>query len=326
MESEVVKAQTAQALLINMPFGPLFRPSLPLSLLKAKLASMKISAKVLYFTIPFAERIGMKLYARISNGQPRLTDLLGEFLFSRALYGESSNPYVEEILRRRNDGQEQVVSEDFIRQLPTLEKLAETLIEECCETILHETPEIIIFSSFLQQQIASLALAKRIKAHSPETSIVFFGSNCNAVMGAELIRQFPFVNAVVSGEGDNVLPEMIQNILAEESLPDLQGIYTGKNVDSMFENGVFTNAAPVTDMDSLPFPDFDDFFEQHKKSSLSQNTKKQLMFETARGCWWGERSHCTFCGLNSESMLYRSKSPVERCKKLFILQRDIPER
>ncbi len=33
-----------------------------------------------------------------------------------------------------------------------------------------------------------------------------------------------------------------------------------------------------------------------------------LFFETSRGCWWGERNHCTFCGLNGTSMAYRSKS------------------
>ncbi|MGI5451625.1 hypothetical protein ACQEWB_00215 [Streptomyces sp. CA-249302] len=33
------------------------------------------------------------------------------------------------------------------------------------------------------------------------------------------------------------------------------------------------------------------------------------MVEGARGCWWGEKHHCTFCGLNSSFMEYRSKSP-----------------
>jgi hypothetical protein len=31
--------------------------------------------------------------------------------------------------------------------------------------------------------------------------------------------------------------------------------------------------------------------------------------ETARGCWWGERQHCTFCGLNGATMAFRSKTP-----------------
>jgi radical SAM superfamily enzyme YgiQ (UPF0313 family) len=27
------------------------------------------------------------------------------------------------------------------------------------------------------------------------------------------------------------------------------------------------------------------------------NDKPTLTLETSRGCWWGERAHCTFCGL-----------------------------
>jgi ribosomal peptide maturation radical SAM protein 1 len=30
--------------------------------------------------------------------------------------------------------------------------------------------------------------------------------------------------------------------------------------------------------------------------------------ETSRGCWWGQKHHCTFCGLNGLGMGYRSKS------------------
>jgi ribosomal peptide maturation radical SAM protein 1 len=120
------------------------------------------------------------------------------------------------------------------------------------------------------------------------------------------------------------MTELVRKILALENICNLQGVYTSENVDSMFKNGIFSNAVPVTDMDSLPFPDFEDFFEQHQESSLNQNIKKQLMFETARGCWWGERSHCTFCGLNSESMFYRSKSPQRALQEVVHLAEKYP--
>jgi ribosomal peptide maturation radical SAM protein 1 len=32
-----------------------------------------------------------------------------------------------------------------------------------------------------------------------------------------------------------------------------------------------------------------------------------LLLETSRGCWWGAKSHCTFCGLNGGTMAFRSK-------------------
>src|SRR5581483_3022170 len=32
-----------------------------------------------------------------------------------------------------------------------------------------------------------------------------------------------------------------------------------------------------------------------------------LPIENSRGCWWGAKHHCTFCGLNSNSMAFRRK-------------------
>ena len=57
-------------------------------------------------------------------------------------------------------------------------------------------------------------------------------------------------------------------------------------------------------------PDYDDFFDQLREidpqSSLLENPV--ILYETARGCWWGEKHHCTFCGLNASTMKFRAKS------------------
>src|SRR5262249_25280495 len=55
--------------------------------------------------------------------------------------------------------------------------------------------------------------------------------------------------------------------------------------------------------------DFDPFFEQRRASPTVAGLASTLLMETARGCWWGERSHCTFCGLNGATMAFRSKTP-----------------
>jgi ribosomal peptide maturation radical SAM protein 1 len=41
--------------------------------------------------------------------------------------------------------------------------------------------------------------------------------------------------------------------------------------------------------------------------------------ETSRGCWWGEKQHCTFCGLNGGSMAYRAKSSARALREIFDL-------
>src|SRR5690606_30575625 len=51
-----------------------------------------------------------------------------------------------------------------------------------------------------------------------------------------------------------------------------------------------------------------------------------LPFETSRGCWWGESSHCVFCGLNAEAMGYRAKSAARALDEIDTLRARWPVR
>ena len=60
-------------------------------------------------------------------------------------------------------------------------------------------------------------------------------------------------------------------------------------------------------MDALPVPDFDDYFDLLARDPALYGATPSLLMETSRGCWWGAKSHCTFCGLNGGAMGFRSK-------------------
>lgn len=78
----------------------------------------------------------------------------------------------------------------------------------------------------------------------------------------------------------------------------------------------------VYDLDSLPYPVFDDYFSRCAASPLRQYFEPLLFFETSRGCWWGQKHHCKFCGLNGASLVYRSKSPRRAVEELaYLVQR-----
>ena len=49
-----------------------------------------------------------------------------------------------------------------------------------------------------------------------------------------------------------------------------------------------------------------------------------ILFETSRGCWWGERSHCTFCGLSDATMPFRGKSARRAVDELVHLTNRYP--
>jgi ribosomal peptide maturation radical SAM protein 1 len=64
-----------------------------------------------------------------------------------------------------------------------------------------------------------------------------------------------------------------------------------------------TGAERETGLPMLPL-DYDDFVRELAAQPFP--AEMVLCFETSIGCWWGQKSHCTFCGLNSNSMEYRA--------------------
>jgi ribosomal peptide maturation radical SAM protein 1 len=325
--------QTADVVLINMPFGPMF-PSIGLGLLKASLNQLKISTKVCYFTLRFAQKIGISLYHRAASGEGSVCDLLGEWIFSSALFDTTAikvEDYIEDVLRGRSPAhkttypQTKPLSETFIQDILHVRSQVEDFLNECLAEVLNYQPRIVCFTSTFHQHIAALALAKRIKAQSPEVFIEFGGANCQGIMGIETIRQFPFVDAVISGEGDEVFPELVHRVLEQKPVSDLHGVYTRDNIDSM-SNRWDINTPAIHNVDVLPFPDYDDYFQEWEtiRPHLTESYQPRLLLETSRGCWWGEKMHCTFCGLNGLDMAYRSKSASRALDELIYLTERYP--
>jgi ribosomal peptide maturation radical SAM protein 1 len=200
----------------------------------------------------------------------------------------------------------------------------EAFLDACLAEIVGARPRLVGFTSLFQQHTASLALARRVKDALPDTVIVFGGANCEGVMGAELVRRFPFVDAVVSGEGEIAFPELVARVLASQPLDGIAGVGTRRSIASAFAFGSFPNAPPVAALDDLPYPDFRDYLDRFGASRLSNRWLPTIPFETSRGCWWGAKHHCTFCGLNGETMAFRSKSGARALDELQTLAARFP--
>lgn len=316
---EVTLAQDVA--LVSMPFGPVFSPSIGLSLLRAELAEHHLGARVHYFSIRFAESVGRAFYSGIAeDGRPALEDLAGEWLFSRALFGDGAGDdarYVSELL-------EDYYPRALIARLLRARERVGPFLDACLDTLLNDAPRIVGFTSMFQQHTASLALARRLKQAAPSTFIVFGGANCEDIMGAETVRSFPFVDAAISGEADLVFPEFVRRVLDGVPIAGMQGIRSRDSIEQEFARGVFSNGPMVRDMDRLPLPDYSDYFEQFKASRFDRGWQPSVFLETSRGCWWGERMHCTFCGLNGAAMTFRSKSPARALAEVAEITRRYP--
>lgn len=293
-------------LLISMPMGALERPALGLSLLKECLRQSGFECDVRYLTFNFAEFVGHDEYQWMCYQLP-YTAFAGDWSFTPALYGERPDvdqAYIQNILRNT-----WCVTDSDIQRILNIRSRVPYFLDHCLELISWSDYAMVGFTSTFEQNIASLALAKRIKKVYPKISITFGGANWEGEMGLELHRQFPFVDYVCSGEAEESFPALVRRVLNRTPMNGKLKAIPGLVYRDRGQSLATGSAEMIRDMDALPIPDFSDYFQDLKQCTVSASIAPTLLFETSRGCWWGAKSHCTFCGLNGGTMAFRSKSP-----------------
>jgi ribosomal peptide maturation radical SAM protein 1 len=302
-------------LLINMPWSMPHRPSIQLGTLQSVLQRAKIPVEVRSFNLAFmdhiasgdadlsvAEQLSFNDYRKVAEQCYGLG--LGEWIFAVSPFRESGE-FDEEYLDyfRRVGGPEEMVG----KAVRMRQKVPEFL-ERCAEEVLASRAGVVGFTTTFSQNVPSLVLAKLLKFRDPSLQVVFGGGNCDGPMGDALHRAFPWVDVVVRGEAERVLPELVCDLFAGGMIRPHPGLcYREEERRVVIAQG---EGAEVT-MDEIPMPTYDEYFER-----LGQNVAQSqilphvsIPFESARGCWWGAKAHCTFCGLNGSSMAFRSKSP-----------------
>ena len=296
-----------QILLVCMPFGPVDYPSLALSLLKPLVQREGIACDVSYLNIAFRASIGdPDIYFEVARRH-----IIGESVFAEALFEEEAPPYDMEAAYIKKGWDSGAISKDDFGAgalhdyLLLLRSKAKAFIEWCMSAVNWNDYDIVGFTSVFGQQVASLALAQRIRRRWPEKVVAFGGANCLDVMGKTLLKLFPFVDWVFMGEADLSFPRAVTQWFAGSPPEGIAGI-------SYRQDGrvVTQGTGQCVELDNLPFPDFDDYFDAVQKWAPSDLPSTEIALEFSRGCWWGQKHHCVFCGINANSLLYRCKSPA----------------
>lgn len=312
----------SRVLIVNMPFANLRWPNLGPSLLKAALARRGIGCEIAYLNYDFAERLGLDHYTWIADCFAFV--LGGERLFAKHHFQglPDDESYFREVLLHADQG----FSADDRRGYEQTGRHVEPFLDHCMKSIDWSSYAIVGFATSFQQTMPSMCLARRIKDSLPQIKIVFGGAACEGPMGIELLRQFPEVDYVFLGEADLTFPPVVEQILAG-STADLPPGVVGREMvlppcppacrelSRQADRDVFL----VRKMDDLPYPDFDDYFRRRQASPLASQIEPLLFFETSRGCWWGQKHHCAFCGLNGGTLLYRSKTAKRAIDELRYL-------
>jgi ribosomal peptide maturation radical SAM protein 1 len=177
---------------------------------------------------------------------------------------------------------------------------------------------VVGFTSTFQQNAASFALARRLKSAYPRVVTLFGGANFDGPMGAALMEAVPAIDLAISGEADRAFPAVLQRLCHGGDPLTVPGVIG--RVDGRVVPG--PPGIPLDDLDALPIPDYSEFFERAESLGLLPRSSARAVdipFESSRGCWWGEKATCRFCGLNGSTMTYRAKSPQRVLNELETL-------
>ncbi len=306
--------------LVQMPFAGIERPSLAIGMFTTSLREIGVETKGVYAGIDFAEYIGLPSYFLIRMASP--SSLLGEWFFTRSAFREEAsglrpipggNHYFDtsvSLVRNILDSSGAKTMEGFLSKV---QAKATEFIDRLAAQLVEQGTRVVACTSMFDQQVASLALLRRVKELDPSVVTVIGGANCAGPMGVAVHRCFPWLDFTATGEFDLDVGRVLGSLAREgksspyqtAKVPGLLGPLQ-RGIREMCEH---PSSRPLQDMNRAAVPDYQDFFDQLASSPLSPHVKPSLAVETSRGCWWGAKQHCTFCGLNAEGMAFRKKTP-----------------
>ncbi len=286
--------------LLSMPTMSTRFPSFQLALLTPILEQAGFEVRPMSLFLRFAQRLGPRLNEALADVYPCM---VGEWIWSTAAFGPGGAP--DEYFRVYESNLRAICERagctladlQRVRDVDTLD-----FLDQVVEEVDWSSFGVVGLSVTFQQMVASLALAKALKRRYPELPVVLGGAAFEDDIAHEVMTRNPEVDLVHCGDADVSLPELVSRLYAGSSLEGLRGVMRRDDDGGIVYEGRAPNFA---DLDRSPVPDFDEYFTTRG----TDRREVMLPIETARGCWYGMKNHCVFCGLNRAGMDFRRKSP-----------------
>ncbi len=171
-------------------------------------------------------------------------------------------------------------------------------------------PDIIGITVLTFQLVEVYRCAATIKKHFPKTLLVFGGPHTH--LFPEEVLHNANVDYVLTGEGENSFPLLIDYIEQGADLSNIPGLFY-RNSDGKTVKG----QPPVfaKDLDDLPPPDFN-VIPIEKYSSVMDNGLTAIVI-TSRGCPF----HCVYCDRPHMGNAYRVHSPERVLEDLLRIRK-----
>jgi magnesium-protoporphyrin IX monomethyl ester (oxidative) cyclase len=301
--------------LINPPFASVYRPSIALTqLAHVAHAEVGVPAQICYLNLTIARLVGVGLYEDIADNHymqglgdwafrglahPDIEDNAAEYL--GRMYGGSASPH-------------RAQAEQMAALRPQIYAAVMRYLDE------HGLAgyDIVGLTSMFSQNMASFAIARLIKERNPGATVIMGGANCEAPMGSAIRDNVKWIDYVFSGPSITSFRQFLRRRRDNDprgpafSIPGIFGQAdqpARTSLPLLADPGSAHLVGPRNDIDEPVTLDYDGYLDQFDGHFPGSARRPSLLFETSRGCWWGERSQCTFCGLNGTGMSYEAMSP-----------------
>lgn len=281
-----------------MPWASVTEPSLGIALLQGALEEAGIWARARYLNVHLLRYIKSDTYLRVAD-----VYAANDFVFAQPIDGapdkqqlDALNQIAAELLHSRRGWNERwKTAEEIVGVFERLRaEIIPEYIEWCAEEILADRPTLVGLTCLFDQTVASLALAATIKKHDPSVTVVLGGYALHGAVGDQIGRVAEYVDCVFQGPGEQAIVNLAQ--ISNEANPSLPPTLS---------------AGDEVSMDEYPLPRFSDFFSELRALESRDGIRIRaecLPIEASRGCWWGQLHHCTFCGIDDETMRYRHRT------------------
>ena len=290
--------------LVSMPWAPVTEPSLGLAILKAQLTREGISARVFHQGLGLLRHVTWDAFQQIADCWG-----LNDFAFTGVLDGAFDRDQIQCVM-------ECAVAHTEIgstRAFPNATALGEAVIElrhrivptylaECAEQILAYDPTMVGFTCMFDQTLAATALASLLRQARPDLLIVLGGYALEGPPGIEILKAFPHIDAIVLGDGEPAIGALARASVGNGELAAIPGVVA--------QGAKEPQRRSLANLANSPAPDYDDWFadlERLREEDRVTVRTTLLSVESSRGCWWGQKHHCVFCGIDEETLKYRNK-------------------
>jgi ribosomal peptide maturation radical SAM protein 1 len=295
--------------LVNMPFSAIEIPSIALTQLQTAVRqrfAAEATVEICYASHDACGWLGAAGYRQVCNESSHSG--LGDWFFRQLAFAGPAEDVPG--YQRRYFPVEDERRAVFARLLDLRTGLGRWL-DGLIEKYRLEESDVVGLTSMFGQNVASFALARRLKQRNPRVITAIGGANCESPMGEEIARHVEAIDYVFSGPALLSFPRLIECLLAGDraAAERIDGVLTRRNLEGGQAAERVGVLGPELDIDAEVTLDYDSFLSSFETAFAGQQLAPALLFETSRGCWWGERAHCTFCGLNGSTMSFRWMKP-----------------